>query len=169
MPGTPIPPSVLNEVQRQLNHELAAAHSYQALAIWCEGECLTGFASFFTKQAAEERIHAEKFIKYLHDRGEVAKLAALPPPKTDFGSIVEIAKEAQLMEQANTAGIVKAYEEALSSRDYPSQVLLQWFIAEQVEEEAWAQEMIDRTLRANCAGGLTRLDHHIEKYLTAGA
>lgn len=166
MPGTPIPEAVLTEIQRQLNDELGAAHAYLGLAIWCQVEKYDGFASFFKKQAAEEREHAEKFIEHLLDRGQFPVLGATPAPKGDFENLLEVAKQAQSMEQLNTAGIVRAYEAALAAKDYAAQVLLHWFINEQLEEEAWSDEMVDRVARAGCAGGLSDLDRHIERYLT---
>jgi ferritin len=92
----------------------------------------------------------------------VAEIAA---PKGKFKSLMEIAKHALGMEQANTAGIHAAYEAAVAAKDYPSMVLLQWFISEQVEEEDWANEMVDRVEQAGCAGALSDLDRHIERYL----
>ena len=169
MPGTSIQPTVLNEIQRQINYELGAAHAYLALAIWCEDENYKGFAAFFKKQAGEEREHADKLIDHLINRGALPELGALPAPKGKFESLLEVARQAQAMEQSNTAGIVQAYEAALAAKDYPAQVLLQWFINEQVEEEAWTDEMVDRTARANCAGGLSELDRLIERYLTGGS
>jgi ferritin len=70
------------------------------------------------------------------------------------------------MEQSNTQGINSVYEAALGARDYPAQVLMQWFINEQVEEEAWCFEMVERVQAATCAGALSDLDRHIERYLT---
>lgn len=165
MPGTPIQPTVLHELQRQLNDELIAAHAYLALAIWCEDQNYTGFSSFFKKQATEEREHAEKFIDHLIDRGVLPAIGGLPEPKGTFDHLLEVGKQAQLMEQSNTAGIVKGYEAAIAAKDYQAQMLLQWFISEQLEEEAWTDEMVDRIGRANCAGGLSELDRHIERYL----
>jgi ferritin len=69
------------------------------------------------------------------------------------------------MEQANTAGIHKAYAAATKNGDYPAQVLLHWFITEQVEEEAWSDEMVERVEAATGAGGLGFLDRHIARYL----
>jgi ferritin len=69
------------------------------------------------------------------------------------------------MEQTNTAGIHLAYEAAVTETDLPAQVLLHWFINEQVEEEAWAGQMVTRVARASCSGGLSDLDRHIERYL----
>ncbi len=169
MPKIPIPTPVLSEIQRQLNDELSASHGYLALSIWCENENYPGFADFFKKQSGEENVHAEKFIKYLRDRGQMAELTQVSVPKGAFENILEVAKHAQLMEQANTAGINSIYKAAIETGDYPSQVLLHWYINEQVEEEAWTDEMVDRTLRAGCAGALNSLDRHIARYLGSPA
>ena len=165
MPGVAIKPAVLTELQRQLNQELAAAHSYEALGLWCEMLNYKGFARWFNKQAAEERTHARKLINHLLDRGVLPELAPIPAPKGKFNSLMDVAKQAQSMEQSNTGGINSAYKAATTEGDYPAQVLLQWFINEQVEEEAWADEMVDRVDSANCAGGVSDLDRHIERYL----
>ena len=69
------------------------------------------------------------------------------------------------MEQANTKGINAVYEAAVAAKDYPAQILMQWFISEQVEEEAWCAQMIDRVAAATCAGSVAELDRHIVKYL----
>jgi ferritin len=165
MPKATLPPAVLMEMNRQLNHELGAAHAYQALSIWCAARNLTGFASFFAKQTGEEREHAEKIIDHLIDRGATPQLTALPAPKADQASLLDVALQAQAMEEANTRGINAVYEAALAAKDYPAQVLMHWFINEQVEEEAWCDEMIDRIRSASCAGSLSELDRHIERHL----
>jgi ferritin len=161
----PIKASVLGELQRQLNQELGASHNYQALSLWCEEQHFKGFASFFEKQAAEERLHAQKISDHLLDRGILPELGSIPAPKGKFENILELAEHAQTMEQTNTAGIHQAYEAAIREPDLPAQVLLHWFIKEQVEEEAWADEMVTRVARAGCSGGLSDLDRHIERYL----
>jgi ferritin len=160
-----VAPSVVVELTRQLNHEQSAAYAYQAMALWCEDRNFDGFARFFHKQCGEEREHARKFIDHLLDRGVLPELAALPAPRGQFLTLMDVARHAQAMERQNTAGIHAAYEAALGAKDYPAQVLLHWFISEQVEEEDWAQEMLDRLARADCAGGLAELDRHIERYL----
>jgi ferritin len=165
MAKSTLPPAVLTELNRQLNHELGAAHSYQALSIWCAARNLTGFAEFFGKQAEEEREHAEKMIDHILDRGATPQLAALPAPPQDAGSLLDVALKAQEMEQANTRGINAVFEAALAAKDYPAQVLMHWFISEQVEEEAWCAEMVDRVKSASCAGGLSDLDRHIVRIL----
>ena len=165
MSGASISSPITTELARQLNHEHFAAYNYQAMALWCEDRNFNGFARFFLKQADEERAHARKFIDHLLDRGVLPELAALAAPRGQFASLMDVARHALAMEQENTAGIHRAYEVALREKDYAAQVLLHWFISEQVEEEDWAREMIDRLARADCPGGLAELDRHIERYL----
>jgi ferritin len=165
MAKTPINPDVAKELQRQLNQELASAHAYEALSLWCEDSNLKGFAHYFIQQAHEERTHARRFMKHLLDRKHLPQLSAVPAASTQFDSVLDVAKKALSMEQQNTAGINSAYEIALREKDYAAQVFLHSFINEQVEEEDWADEMVDRAARANCAGGIGELDRHIARYL----
>jgi ferritin len=168
MSNTKIPAKVLGELNRQLNQELSAAHAYRALAAWCEDQNLQGFARLFAKQTAEEQEHAEKIISHLLDRGVLPELAAIPAPKQNFRSLIEVAHQAQAMEHANTQGINAVFEAAQAAKDYPAQVLMHWFINEQVEEEAWCLELVERVKGASCAGGMSDLDRHIERYLAGG-
>jgi ferritin len=169
MSKTRIPKPVLGELNRQLNDELAAAHNYLALSLWCADHNLKGFAGFFTKQAAEEREHADKIVAHLIDRQALPDLAPIAAPNQKFASLLEVAQHARIMEQNNTAGINAVYEAAVTARDYPAQVLMHWFINEQVEEEAWATEIVERIQNATCAGSLFDLDRHISKVLEGDA
>lgn len=152
----------------QANHEFFAAHSYQAIALWCAYNEYPGFASFFEAQATEEREHAEKFIEHLLDRGVPPELSAMEKPKGDFSSLSEVAGYALSLEKLNSEKIRNCYEISLDCKDYESQTLLLWFINEQVEEEAWADRMITLTKRAECPGAALNLDRHIIKILSAG-
>jgi ferritin len=169
MPGLSIKPAVLTEIQRQLNHELAAAHAYTALAVWCAEQNLKGFSRFFHTQAGEERQHAQRFMDHLIDRGVMPVLKELAAPRTKFKGLLEVARHARAMEQTNTEGIHRCHEVAMKAGDYPAQVALQWFITEQVEEEAWCDEMVDRVEAADTPAGLMQLDRHIEKFLSEKA
>jgi ferritin len=162
-------PPLISALEKQANHELLAAQVYLALAYWCEVHHHSGFASFFHQQAAEERSHAGKLLKHLADREVVPRLGALPAPPAGFKHLTEVAQAAYDYERANTAGIHAAYEVALAEKDYPAQVLLHWFIAEQVEEEAWSDKLLVKTREASCAGALLNLDRHLAKILKAGA
>jgi ferritin len=165
MHATKIPAKVESELNRQLNQELSAAHNYRAVALWCEDQNLKGFARYFAKQVAEEDGHAGKIAAHLIDRGVLPELAAIGAPRHNFKSLLEVAQHVQTLEINNTQGINAVYDAALAAKDYPAQILMQWFINEQVEEEAWCLEMVERIEAANCAGGLSDLDRHIERYL----
>jgi ferritin len=139
-----INPRVVEELNRQLNQELAAAHCYLALSVWCDVRNFKGFGKYFVKQAGEERAHAERILKHLTDRSVTAEVAALPAPKQGFRTLLEVAQQAQAQEHANTLGVNAVYEASLAAKDYPAQVLMHWFINEQVEEEDWSTEMVER-------------------------
>ena len=165
MPTSKVPQKVVDELNRQFNQELAAAHTYLALSIWCDDRNLKGFGKYFVKQSAEERIHAERMIKHLTDRGVVARVTEVPAPNQEFKTLYDVALQAQKQEHANTLGINSVYETAVAAKDYPAQVFMQEFIKEQVEEEDWANEMVERVQAATCAGSNSDLDRHIERYL----
>jgi ferritin len=168
MPKITIKSATLVALKAQYNEELANAHAYEALAIWCRRQNLDGFGRYFHIQAGEEREHAEKIAGHLLDRGEVPVTGSLSAPKADFKNILEVAQFAQTMEGTTTSKINAVYETALKDGDYPAQLLLHWFINEQVEEEAWADEMVARITGATCAGSLVSLDRHIVGILGKG-
>jgi ferritin len=160
-----IPAEVVSELNRQLNQELTAAHAYVALSYWCEEQNLKGFACYFDKQAAEEREHAKRIAAHLIDRRVLPQIGAVTAPTHSFKNLLEAAMHAQGMERNNTKGVNTVYEAALAAKDYPAQVLMHWFINEQVEEERWSTEMVERVQSATCAGSLSDLDRHIERLL----
>lgn len=165
MPRSKIQAKVLAELNRQFNYELSAAQNYHALALWCAEQNFKGFAAFFKQQAKEEQEHADKIAQHMLDRGALPEITAVPAPKQGFKSLLEVAQHAQSTEQGNTQGIMAVYETAVAAKDYPAQFLMQWFISEQVEEEAWTAEMVARVEAAACSGALLDLDRHIVKLL----
>lgn len=160
-------PSIQAALTDQANHELYAAHSYRAMAIWCDDNDYNGFAEFFFQQAAEELEHADKFIRHLLDRSALPKLSGIEEPTTEFGTLIEVATLAQTLEQRNSANIHQCYAIALEVKDFPSHPMLLELIEEQVEEESWADTMVTLTKRAECSGGVYNLDRHIVKELSS--
>jgi ferritin len=157
--------NVIASLEKQADHEFLASKNYLAMAWWSEVHHHAGFAAFFQKQAAEETLHAQKLLKHLVDRDIVPTLGAVAAPVVAYKSLLDVAQAAYDFERANTAGIHAAYEVALAEKDYPAQVLLHWFINEQVEEEAWSDKLLVKTREAGCAGALLNLDRHLEKIL----
>ena len=156
---------VIEAIQKQISIERDASVLYESLANWSAAADFNGFARFFTKQAAEEREHANKFVKHLLDRQTLPKLGALAAPPSHFDNLVDVAEATLAHEQANTRGVLETYEVAKSSNDYAALVLLEWFVKEQVEEEVWANRLVTLTKRLNSPQGFYELDHNIEKEL----
>jgi len=150
-------------LEKQADHERLASVSYTAMSLWCKDKGYEGFAEFFSQQAKEEDEHTEKLHEHLLDRGAMPLLGALPAPESDYAGLTEVVGTALKLECANTEGIHAAYEAALEEKDYPAQVMLHWFIEEQVEEEAWANALFDKVRQAECAGALFDLDRHVVK------
>ncbi len=162
----PLPSAkVIASLEKQADHERLASQNYLAMSYWCDVNHHAGFAGFFKKQAAEELEHANKLLKHLADRDVVPKIGVVPAPAGVFETLLDVSQAAYDFERANTAGIHAAYEVALAEKDYPAQVLLHWFISEQVEEEAWSDKLLVKTREAGCAGALMNLDRHLTKIL----
>jgi ferritin len=162
----PVPSDkVIAALEKQADHEFLASQSYLAMAYWCDVQQHSGFAAFYKRQAGEELEHAKRILKHLVDRDVVPKIGPVPAPAATYASLLDTAQAAYDFERANTAGIHGAYETALEEKDYPAQVMLHWFISEQVEEEEWSDKLLVKTREAGCAGALQNLDRHLEKIL----
>jgi ferritin len=124
-------------INEQINKELFSSYLYLSMAAYFEDKNLGGFAKWMHAQADEERTHGMKFYEHLVDRGGRVTLKAIEAPATTWASNLEAFKEVAAHEAKVTASIY-----ALKEKDYPMQVLLQWFISEQVEEEKNAAEIV---------------------------
>ncbi len=131
----------------QINRELYSAYLYQAMASYCEAANYGGFAHWLDEQAVEEREHASRFINHLHERGCQVRYGAIQAPPRDFRSMEDVFAQALAHEEELGAAINSLYDLALTERDYPAQVLLQWFVTEQVEEVAITSEMLENIRR----------------------
>lgn len=160
--------SIQSALNNQANHELFAAHSYLAMAMWCEEKSYAGFAKFFYKQGQEEHAHASRFFKHLLDRGVLPEVSAVEAPRLNFERLRDVADHAQALERRNSENIHQCYDIAIEVKDFASQPMLLTFIEEQVEEEGWADSMVTLTRRAECSGATYNLDRHIVKELEGG-
>ena len=127
----------------QVNHELTSAHQYLALSAWLEAEGLPGMAHWMKMQSGEENEHAMKFYQFLLDRNARVVLDSLPKPQSDFESVTDVFRAALAAEETVTTAINNIYSKAVDARDFASYPLLDWFVNEQVEEEATVQQIID--------------------------
>ncbi len=130
-------------INDQIKHELYSAYFYLSMSAWAASANLDGAAKWLGMQAEEEQEHAMKFYEYLLDRGATVTLQAIPQPPAVFTSLLDVFEQVQEHEGKVTALINRLYELALKENDYASQVMLQWFITEQVEEEKNAAQIVD--------------------------
>ncbi len=144
--------NVQKAINQQITREFYASHLYLAMMAYFEAESLGGFAHWMRLQAQEEQGHAMKLVDFLIDRGVRVELQAVDKPPRDFDSPLSVMEAALEHERKVTAWINELYELAVAERDYPAQVMLQWFIAEQVEEEKSAGDIIDQLEIAGTAG-----------------
>jgi ferritin len=151
-------------MNEQINKELFSSYLYLSMAAYFEDRNLPGFANWMRVQADEEREHAMKIYDFILERGGKVALKAIDAPKTEWNSTLEVAEEVAAHEAKVTASIHALYELALKEKDYPAQVMLQWFISEQVEEEKNAAEIVAslKMIEAHETAVL-QLDHRLSK------
>ena len=136
--------SMQDAINDQINKELFSAYIYLAMAAHFESKNLPGFSRWLRLQSEEELEHAMKFYRYLQERGGEVVLKSIDQPQAHWDTALLAFKDVLAHEQFITTSINKLYEMALKENDYPSQMMLQWFINEQVEEEANATLIVEQ-------------------------
>jgi ferritin len=135
-------------INEQINKELYSAYLYLSMSAYCEAESLPGFAGWMRAQAQEETEHAMRFFDYVNSRGGRVVLKEIEVPPPVWKSPLEMFEQVLEHERKVTGMINRIYELALSENDYASQMELQWFITEQVEEEESAGAVVEQLKRA---------------------
>lgn len=130
-------------INEQINKELYSAYLYLSMAAYCEDANLPGTAHWMRVQANEEMEHAMKFFGYVNERGGRVVLKAIDQPQVEFRGLLDVFERTLEHEQYVTSLIHDLYTLALEEKDYASQSFLQWFIDEQVEEEANATGIVE--------------------------
>lgn len=134
---------VQKAINDQINKEFYSAYLYLSMAAYFNASNLPGFAHWMTVQAKEEAGHAMKFYNYVNESGGRVVLEAIDKPSSDFKSPLDVVKKTLEHEKKVTVSINAIYELAVKEKDYPTQVMLQWFITEQVEEEKAASDIVE--------------------------
>lgn len=130
-----------------LNKELYSEYLYLAMAAYFDSTRFEGFARWMRAQASEEREHAEKFWTYIDDREGRVVLEAIARPPADYKGPLDVFQQAYDHEREVTKAIHELYALARADNDYATEVFLNWFIAEQVEEEKMTSQIVEK-LRA---------------------
>src|SRR5690606_38114432 len=135
------------------------------MASWCEVKGYNGLTVFLYKQSNEERMHMLKLFHYVNDRGGHAPVAELNKPKSEFSGISEIFEQVLNHELQVTKEINNLVDECLKEKDYTTHNFLQWYVAEQIEEEKQARTILDKLkIIGNDKGGLYMFDRDLVNF-----
>ncbi|NHJ39011.1 MAG: ferritin [Asgard group archaeon] len=129
---------------KQIQEELNSAYIYLSMSIWLKEHAYKNLSSWFFAQYNEELSHAYKFINYIIDVGGKVTLSQIPQPKSEWTSVEEIVKTAYTHEQYITNCIRDLVILTEQEKDFNPWQLLQWFVTEQIEEEANTEELVIR-------------------------
>ncbi|HOT13557.1 MAG TPA: ferritin [Bacteroidales bacterium] len=146
-------------LNKQVNAELWSAYMYLSMSAWAENKGFKGFANWMRVQFHEETSHALKILDFILTRSGEVKLEPIAAVKTSWDSLLSMMEETYEHECKVTSLINQCYEVALAEKDYATATMLQWFIEEQIEEEANALEIIDvLKITGEKSGGVFYLD-----------
>ena len=162
--------TVDNAINAQIAMEFESAYAYLAMAAFFDDRNLPGFSHWMRMQYQEEMAHGMKFFDYMLDNGKHIELQAIGKPTHDLKDPLHAMKQALKHEQKVTKAITKLYELALKEKDYPAQILLQWFISEQTEEEKTVGDIIAQLEMVGDDGsGLLMIDGQLASRVLEGA
>ena len=149
---------------KQIRIEAESSQVYLSMACWAEVQGLEGVAQFMYKQSDEERMHMLKLVKYINERGGHAIVSDLKAPKTTFGTMREMFEELYRHELFVSNSINELVHVTFEEKDYATHNFLQWYVAEQIEEEAQAKTILDKiNLIGDDKGGLYLFDRDIQQ------
>ncbi|AXA33530.1 ferritin [Francisella adeliensis] len=153
---------LLKALNDQFNYELESANIYLAMAGYTEDLGLGGFTNWFMAQYEEELFHAKKVMKFINDKNGRIEVQATAAPQNHFNSLLEVFEETLRHEEDITSKLYHLMDIALDEKEHATKSFLQWFIDEQVEEEATVCDMINK-IKLVKDSGLYLLDQEAAK------
>ena len=154
--------TIQDSINTQIKNEFYSAYFYLQMSSYFEEMGLPGFSKWMRVQYQEETLHGLKLFDFVNDRNGRAMLYGIEQPPSEFKSPLDVFQQALAHEQKVTALINSLYAQAQKENDYATQVLLQWFISEQVEEEKTAAQIVDQLKLAGDSGSaLLLLDQQL--------
>ena len=151
----------------QIRIEAESSQIYLAMASWAEIQGFEGVSSFMYAHSDEERMHMLKLVKFVNERGGHAKVSTLTKPPSSFGSFKEMFQTLFDHEVLVSQKINELVDITLTEKDYATHNFLQWYVAEQIEEEALARNILDKiNLIGDDKGGLYLFDNDVKLLIT---
>lgn len=157
-------------LNNQIRIEAESSQTYLSMASWAETHGLEGISKFMYAQSEEERVHMLKLVKYVNERGGHAKVSELKAPKISYGTFKEMFEELYQHEIFVSDSINQLVHITFDEKDYATHNFLQWYVAEQIEEEAQAKLILDKiNLIGDDKGGLYLFDRDIQQIAVTNA
>ncbi|MCK0132467.1 ferritin [Flavobacteriaceae bacterium F08102] len=154
----------------QITVEAESSQVYLSMASWAETQGFEGVAAFMYAHSDEERMHMLKLVKYINERGGHAKIGSLQAPPLSFGSFKEMFQTLFDHEVSVSESINELVHISLESKDYATHNFLQWYVSEQIEEEALARTILDKiNLIGDDKGGLYLFDNDVKQLTVASS
>ena len=149
-------------LSKQLNAELYSSYLYLSMSAYFQSISLPGFANWMRIQAQEELVHAMKFYDFINEHGGRVMLQQVDSPPTEWSSPLDVFENTYRHEQKVTGLINDLVNLAVAERDHATEIFLQWFVTEQVEEEASADQVVQKLkLMGDASSGLFMLDREM--------
>lgn len=137
-------PNVEAILNKQVQKEDYSSQLYLAMASWAENQGYSGVADWLYAQSDEERMHTLKFVKYINERDGVAVIPGIEQPPKEFGSLKELFDAVLKHEQYISASINEIVGVCIDEKDFTTHNWIQWFVQEQIEEEASVKDILDK-------------------------
>ncbi|GGW56196.1 ferritin [Winogradskyella epiphytica] len=155
--------SIESALNNQVRIEAESSQAYLSMAVWAEVKGLEGISSFMYDQSNEERQHMLRLVKFINERGGHAHISELTAPNVTFRSYQEIFEKFLEHEVLVSESINELVHIALQEKDYATHNFLQWYVSEQIEEEAVARTILDKVkMIGDDKGGLYLFDRDIK-------
>ncbi|WP_019499739.1 non-heme ferritin [Pseudanabaena sp. PCC 6802] len=154
--------AMIDRLNQQINLEMFSSHLYLQMSSWCAYKALDGTATFLSQHADEEMMHMRRLIDYLQETGALATLGGMEAPPTEFNSLQEMFEKIYIHEQSITRKINDLVHLANTEPDYSTLQFLQWYVAEQHQEEFLFKSILDKIELIGVEGqGLFFIDREI--------
>ncbi len=154
---------VQDRLNKQIQLEADSSNLYLAMASWAENQGLSGTAEFLYRHSDEERTHMLKLVRYVNERGGEAKIPAIKQPASNFNSLTALFQGLFKHEVFVSEEINNVIDICLKEKDFTTHNFMQWYVAEQIEEESTARKVLDKiNLIGNDKGGLYLFDRDLE-------
>ncbi|MCI2425029.1 ferritin [Candidatus Acetothermia bacterium] len=159
-----------NALNEQIKHELESAYLYLSMVAYFRAEAFDGMAQWMTVQAQEEFTHAMKLFDYIDESDGRVELSALAQPPKEWTSPLEAFQAAYQHEQFITEKIDDLMKLAIEVKDHAAQIMLQWFVTEQIEEESSVRKIVNLLARVGDSGhGIVMIDRELGKRIAVPA